>query len=262
MRKFIDSTKNAEVKGLVRLKERRTRDREGRYLIEGTRELTRARAAGVPLQRLYFCRDLLRPEGHVLLEELDVERVELSREAFEHVSYRQGPDGLMAVAGMKPRNLWELTLPERALVLVIDGLEKPGNLGALLRTADGARVGAVFLTGAGTDLYNPNVIRASMGSVFNRPVLTVTPSEGQRWLAEGGFTLVATTPGAQESFWDADYTGSTAILLGAEHQGLSEGWLEAADTHVSIPMNGLTDSLNVATAGALLLYEALRQRRS
>ena len=142
-----------------------------------------------------------------------------------------------------------------------DGLEKPGNLGALLRTADGAGLDAVFLTGEGTDLTNPNVIRASMGSVFSRPVRTAGAPALLEWLTARGFKLVAATPGADTSFWDADYQGATAILLGTEHEGLSPAWLEAASTRVAIPMRGLADSLNVATAGALLVYEALRQRR-
>ena len=264
MRKRLESPKNPEVKGLVRLKERRIRDREGRYLIEGERETRRAFEAGVPLRTLYLCLDFMRPEGHALAKELEdvgVDTVELSKEAFSRVSYRDAPDGVLAVAAVQPRELDGLELSKNALVLVLDGLEKPGNLGALLRTADGAGLDAVFLTGEGTDLTNPNVIRASMGSVFSRPVRTVAAPALLEWLNARDFTLVAASPGADASFWDADYRGGVAIVLGAEHEGLSPLWLEAAHTRVAIPMRGLADSLNVATAGALLVYEALRQRR-
>ena len=264
MRKRIESPKNPEVKGLVRLKERRVREREGRFLIEGERETRRAWEAEVPLRTLYVCLDFMRPEGHALAAELEnagVDAVELSKEAFSRVSYRDAPDGVLAVARVQPRELEGLELSQHALVLVLDGLEKPGNLGALLRTADGAGLDAVFLTGEGTDLTNPNVIRASMGSVFARPVRTVAAPALLEWLAERGFNLVAASPGAEVSFWDADYRGATAIVLGTEHEGLSPLWLEAAHTRVAIPMHGLADSLNVATAGALLVYEALRQRR-
>ena len=265
MRKRIESPKNPEVKGLVRLKERRVREREGRFLIEGERETRRALSAGVPLRTLYMCLDFMRPAGHALAAELQdagVDAVELSREAFSRVSYRDAPDGVLAVARVQPRELGGLELPQSALVLVLDGLEKPGNLGALLRTADGAGLDAVFLTGEGTDLTNPNVIRASMGSVFAHPVRTVAAPELLEWLLERNFNLVAASPGAEVSFWDADYRGATAVVLGTEHEGLSPLWLEAAHTRVAIPMRGLADSLNVATAGALLVYEALRQRRT
>ena len=264
MRKRIESPKNPEVKGLVRLKERRVRDREGRYLIEGARETRRAREAGVPLLTLYVCPVFMRPEGDTFTTELEsagVDTVELSQDAFSRVSYRDAPDGVLAVAAVQPRELGGLELSQNALVLVLDGLEKPGNLGALLRTADGAGLDAVFLTGEGTDLTNPNVIRASMGSVFSRPVRTVAAPTLLEWLSARDFKLVAASPGADASFWDANYQGATAIVLGTEHEGLSPLWLGAASTRVAIPMRGLADSLNVATAGALLVYEALRQRR-
>lgn len=259
--KRIDSPKNPEVKALVRLKERRVREREGRFLVEGAREVTRALEGGVPLERLYTCSELLTEGARVVLGRVDVDVTDLSPAAFERISYRENPDGVLATAPVRPLALETLALPEEALVLVVDGLEKPGNLGALLRTADGVGVNAVFATGEGTDLYNPNVIRASMGSLFSRPVLHAGTPELLAWLRRGGFRLVATTPHTDTLYWDASYSGRVALLLGAEDRGLSAAWLEAAETHVRIPMRGLADSLNAATAGALLLYEALRQRR-
>ena len=147
------------------------------------------------------------------------------------------------------------------LYLVIDGLEKPGNVGALLRTADSAGVDAVFVTGAGTDLENPNVIRASMGSVF-RQVIACETDALRDWLQQNQVQIVATSPQASATYWQQDYTPATALVLGTEHEGLGEGWLEQADLRVVIPMFGSADSLNVATSGALLLYEALRQRHT
>ena len=263
--KQIDSPKNPTVKDLVRLRERRVREREGRYLIEGTREVQRAVQAGVSVQEMFVCPALLRPEGEALVNDLSTDdsalpRTDLSEAAFSRVSLRQNPDGVLATAAMASKGLASLTLRENALVLVIDGVEKPGNIGALLRTADAADLDAVFVTGAGTDLYNPNVIRASVGSVFSRPVLAVETAELLEFLQAKNFALVATTPDAEKSYWEESYGGSSAIILGTEHEGLGRAWLEQADTRVRIPMHGLADSLNVSVSGALLLFEALRQR--
>lgn len=262
-RKRIESPKNDEVKSLVRLKQRRIRDRTQLFLIEGTREIARALAGGVYIQQLYICPEVMHPGG---LELIDAQRpeteiAELSPAAFERVSYRDTPDGLVAVAAMYRRELKGLELPPDPLILVIDGLEKPGNIGALLRSADGADLDAVIMTGTGTDLYNPNVIRASMGSVFSRPVIVAAATDVVAFLASRDVTLITTSPAAERLYWDADYRRGVAIAVGAEHAGLHADWFEEAGEHVSIPMHGLADSLNVATAGALLLYEALRQRR-
>ena len=259
----IESPKNPQVKALVKLRERRTREREKRYLIEGAREVGRALSAGVEVEKLYICEDFLNAEGREVLARADtLEYIHLSSVAFQKVSYRDTPDGLLAVAWMRETSLDALDVEPDALFLVVVGLEKPGNLGALLRTADGVDADAVFVTGAGTDLTNPNVIRASMGSVFSRPVLNVETETLLAWLQKHEVHVVATTPHTELSYWDADYTGAVAVVLGAEHEGLPEAWLEAAQSRVRIPMRGLADSLNVGTAGALLLYEAVRQRRA
>ena len=247
----------------MKLRERRTRERERRYLIEGAREVGRALSAGVELEKLYVCEDFLNSEGEaVLVRATHIERTDLSDVAFQKVSYRDSPDGLLAVAPIRETSLESLEVKPDALFLVVVGLEKPGNLGALLRTADGVDVDAVFVTGAGTDLTNPNVIRASMGSVFSRPVLNVEAGALLEWLREHHVNIVATTPHTELSYWDTDYKRSVAVVLGAEHEGLPDVWLRAAQSRVSIPMRGLADSLNVGTAGALLLYEAVRQRRA
>ena len=261
--KEITSPSNPEIKTLLGLRERRERERQGRFIIEGTRELATALAAGVKLMRLYRCPALLRPEAAALLEAVppEVVQVTVAPAVFAKLSYRDNPDGLLAVAERSASELSALRLPYNALVLVLDGLEKPGNLGALLRTADGAGLDAVLLSGSGTDLENPNVIRASLGTVFSRPVLEHDGAALRTWLRQEGFSLIAATPQASAAYWDVDYRGRAAMVLGAEHSGLSPEWLAAADKQVTIPMQGLADSLNVATAGALLIYEALRQRR-
>ena len=174
--KQISSAQNPEVRAAAKLKLRRSREQERRFLVEGVREVTRALEAGVRLETLYVCPNLLRDEGHSVLElaeARDVSITELSDAAFKVLSYRENPDGIIAVAERQDKCLTDLKLPDDALVVVVEGLEKPGNLGALLRTADGVGAHALFVTGGGTDLENPNVVRSSMGSVFSLPTFAV-----------------------------------------------------------------------------------------
>ncbi|MEW6420262.1 MAG: TrmH family RNA methyltransferase [Deinococcota bacterium] len=255
----ITSLQNPQVKRLVRLRSRREREREGVILVEGARELARAVAAGLVAAPLYTCAALYSPEAQEVVATLPGPRVPLSREAFEKVSGRENPDGLLAVVPTPaPR------LPEPggdAVLLVLHGLEKPGNIGAILRTADAAGAAGVLVLGRGADVYSPNVIRASQGSVFTLPVATLEEPEALAWLAERRFTRVACTPDAPEIYWDAPLTGRIALVLGAEHAGLPPAW-RTAEVRVRVPMHGVSDSLNVATAAALVLYECVRQRRA
>ncbi|WP_425147371.1 TrmH family RNA methyltransferase [Deinococcus sp.] len=257
----VSSLQNAQVKRLVRLRNRSERQQQGVWLIEGARELGRALGAGVRLGTLHYCPELFSDEARALfpaLERLEIGAVPCSREVFEKVSHRENPDGLLALA-QPPHPA--LPLPGTdALIVVLMGLEKPGNLGALLRSADGAGVDAVLVVGEGTDLGNPSVIRASQGSVFSQPVAALDEQEALGWLRAHRFTLVACTPEAALPYWDAPLTGRIALCLGSEHDGLPESWKAAAELRVSIPMRGQADSLNVSVAGALVLYEARRQR--
>lgn len=264
-RRRIDSPKNPLVKELVRLRDRRERDRSGRFLIEGTREVERALSAGVPIGELLVAPELMRPEALALasrVESSEITVTELSGSAFGRISMREHPDGVLAVAPTWRTELAELELGPEPLLLVLDGLEKPGNLGALLRTSDAVDADAVFVTGRGTDPFNPNVIRSSMGSVFSRPLVTADETELREFLRDHDVRMVAATPAAEKPYWDAYLRGKVAVVLGTEHQGLGEGWLSGASERVHVPMAGMADSLNVATAGALMLYEALRQRRA
>jgi RNA methyltransferase, TrmH family len=260
----ITSPTNPRVKELVRLRDRRARDAAGIAPVEGAREVLRAAAGGWHVRLVATCAELASPEAisaTPALDALGAERLELSRAAFEKVSLRAHPDGVLALVAPPDRRLDELAWRPDALYLVADGLEKPGNLGALLRSADAADVDAVFVTGAGTDLLNPQVVRASMGSVFARPVMAVDGDELRSTLRQRGVRVVTTSPHAALDLWDADLRGTLAIVVGTEHEGLAEAWLASADERVRVPMAGLADSLNVATTGALLLFEARRQRR-
>ena len=261
----IHSPKNERVKALVKLLDRKHRDRRGRYRIEGLRELSRAAEAGVALETVYFCPELFPGEAHASWL-ADFRRahgpplVRLAEGAFRRAAYREGPDGLLATAPITRPTPRDLRLPPAPLLLILEGIEKPGNLGAILRTADGAGADAVLLVDCVLDLHNPNTIRASQGAFFNLPVVNTGQTELAAWLRERHIPALATTPDAAREIWTADLAGPAALLLGAEHAGLSDFWLDRADERVRIPMRGRADSLNVAATAAMGLYEAIRQR--
>ncbi len=259
----ITSPANPRIKQLIALRRRRSRELAGVTLVEGLAEIELALAAGVRLQTLYYSRHLATAESLPLAASAAAQGTEifhLSRPVFEKVSYREGPDGWLAVVPAIEAELNGLQLPPRPLVLICAGLEKPGNLGAILRTADAAGVAAVIAADPVTDWGNPNVVRASKGTVFSVPVASATTAEVLDWTATHGLQIVAATPEATTLVTEADLTGPTAIAVGAEQAGLSRDWLENASVRVRIPMFGKADSLNVSTSAAIITYEAVRQR--
>ncbi|MGE9808814.1 TrmH family RNA methyltransferase [Janibacter sp. G1551] len=261
----ITSPANPRLKQLVALRRRRTREEAGVTLLEGYEELSLAREAGVRPRTLYYCPELMLAEADqlTLVDELrdeGVEAVRLGRSAFEKVAYREGPDGFLAVVAAVGTTLEQLDLPADALVLVCESVEKPGNLGAMLRTADAAGVSAVIATNPVTDWGNPNVVRSSKGTVYSVPVVSASTEETVAWLAREGVTLVATTPDTDLLHTDVDYRGRVALAVGSEKYGLTDELLGAADERVRIPMAGRANSLNVATSAAIVIYEAVRQR--
>lgn len=261
----ITSLQNDRVKELVRLRDRRHRDRTGSFLIEGFREIGRAVEAATSLDTLYICRALfLGPSEEPLIERIaraGVEIVELAEAPFRKVSYRDRPEGLLAVAPQFDTSLVGLTLPADPLILVAESIEKPGNLGTMLRTADATGVDAVIVADPTTDPFNPNVVRASTGTLFTTKLAVDSTPSVLDWLTAQGVAVVATTPDADTVLWEADLTGPIALVVGAEQYGLSEAWLERADVRVRIPMAGTADSLNAAMAAGITLFEAVRQRR-
>jgi TrmH family RNA methyltransferase len=259
----ITSPANPRIKQLAALRRRRSREQSGVTLVEGLAEIELALAAGVRPQTLYYCRELATPASLPLADRaatLGSEVIHLSRPVFEKVSYREGPDGWLAVVPAIGTELASLQLPARPLVLICAGLEKPGNLGAILRTADAAGVAAVIAADPVTDWGNPNVVRASKGTVFSVPVASATTAEVLDWAAEHGLQVVAATPEATTLVTETDLTGPTAIAVGAEQAGLPRDWLDGAGVRVRIPMFGKADSLNVSTSAAIITYEAVRQR--
>ncbi len=264
MGNLVTSTTNPRVKALVRLRRRRDRDAAKRFLVEGNREVRRVVAAGVAIEELVVCPALLDEERRATVDDLTAAGtavVMVAEAPFRKVAYRRHPDGMLGVARQPELSLERLSLPPKALVMVVAGIEKPGNLGAMLRAADGAGVDAVVVADPATDLFNPNVVRASQGALLARPI-AIAPAEATvTWAAGCALRLVAGFPTATGDYWDADLTGAVGLVVGSEHAGLEERWVEAC-TPVRIPMAGIGDSLNAATATALLLYEAVRQRRS
>lgn len=261
----IQSRQNPRVQALARLRDRAERTARGLFIAEGFRELARAIERKVEVAELYFCPAMFRgPEAAELVTNAraaGVDCCELGVSAFEKVSGREGPDGLLGVARTWDCSLGRLGLSANPLLLVAESVEKPGNLGALLRTADSAGCDALIVCDPITDVFNPNVVRSSQGAVFSVPVAVCASAEAVAWLRSKGIRTLATSPAATMAFWDADCRGPSALVLGSEKDGLSEFMLGSADGRISIPQAGLSDSLNVSSAAAIVLFEAVRQRR-
>jgi TrmH family RNA methyltransferase len=260
----ITSLQNPRVKQLVRLRDRRPRDEAGMFIIEGYREVRRALEKAVPLQELYFSPDWFLGENEPALlaqaEAAGAQLFELSKDAFGKVAYRERPDGLLAVAPQWKRTLADLTLKTPPFILVVEAIEKPGNLGTILRSADAAGVDAVIVCDPVTDIFNPNVVRSSTGVLFSVPVVVSESTAVRTWLRDRGIRAVATTPAAESLYTATDLCGPLAIIMGSEQYGLSDFWLKESDARVRIPMAGQADSLNVAMATIITLFEAVRQR--
>jgi TrmH family RNA methyltransferase len=252
---LITSPANPLVKELVRLRKRRHRDSEGLFLIEGARQVMLAVAAGTNL-----IHQIIAPElgGEPLAP--GVRTTEMAAGPFRKASARQNPDGVLAIATQLATRLDLLDPPRPCVLLAVESVEKPGNLGAILRTADALGVDGVVVADAATDIHNPNVVQASQGALFSVPIGVGTTSEVIEWLGHHDIALVATTPTGRRPLWEVDLTGSVAIAIGAESVGLSPAFLAAADRDALIPMEGMVDSLNASVTAAIALYEALRQR--
>ena len=262
---IITSPSNPRLKSLAGLRRRRTREETGQTLIEGYEELTLALGAGVRPEALYYCPELMLDASSQtrVVEQArrdGVETVQVSRTAFERAAYREGPDGFIAVVPSVVRACAELTVGPHALTVVCQAVEKPGNLGAMLRTADAAGAEAVVAADPVTDWGNPNLVRASKGTVFSVPVASDSTADTLAWLDANGIALIATTPDTDLLHTEVDYTGAVAIAVGAEKYGLTDEVLDHATHKVRIPMVGKANSLNVATSAAIVIYEAVRQR--
>lgn len=266
---WISSVQNPKVKHAVKLRDRRDRDRHREFLIEGYRELLRAVDAGHPVSLLFYCEKLfLGSNEFVLIDRIESSGAQLfpcTEEVFHKLSYRDRPDGLVAVAPQKARTLQDLEKAidgkQNPLLIVAEAIEKPGNLGTILRSADAVGADGVIVCDRCTDIYNPNVVRASVGTLFTLPVIEAAGDELLLWLRKRGIQIAAATPHAEKLYTEVSLRGPLAFVVGREQIGLSDAWMSSADIQLRIPMHGAADSLNVATATTVLLYEALRQRQ-
>ena len=261
---FLASVQNPRVKALVALRRKGLNANDPRILIDGVREISRARQAGLAIDELYLCRALLDPQITPArlseLEDAGTRLFEVTEPVFEKIRYGDRTGGLVAVAKRPFRTLADLKLSACPLVAVVETLGKPGNLGAIVRSADGAGVEAVLVADSVIDVYGPNVIRASIGTIFSVPVIELTAAAAIEWLQSRGIQLVAASPEAETPYTHVDYRKPTAVVFGAEDRGLGDAWRRAGVMAAKVPMRGIADSLNVATTAALFFYEAVRQR--
>jgi len=260
----LTSLKNPKVKYVYKLRNRRFREKEQKTLLEGYRELTRSSEYGMKVLEVYYCPSMFLGENEFpLLESLreqGIKTYEVTEPILEKIAYRERPEGLIAIAQIQSHTLEDIPVVENGLYLIAESIEKPGNLGSILRSADASGVNGIILCDKCTDIYNPNVIRASTGALFSVPLAECTAQEAYDWVRENNIKVLAATPHTDNIHTDADMTQSVAIAVGTEQSGLTDFWMNEADIKVKIPMLGKIDSLNVATATTIMLYEAARQR--
>lgn len=260
----LTSTANPRVKAVATLRDRRERDRTGLTIVDGAREVRRALDAGATVDEVFVCTPLLQGEdARAALDALEARAIPVrttNNAVFEKLAFGDRAEGLLAVVRIPSTALDDLDLPPDPLVVVLEGVEKPGNLGAALRSVDGAGADALIVASGRTDPFNPNVIRASAGTVFSVPLATAEAGDVIAWLGARGIRIVAAQVGAPVAYTDADLRGPVAIALGSEADGLTGAWNGGGIEAVSLPMHGIADSLNVSVTAAVLLYEARRQR--
>ena len=285
MAELITSGQNPKIKDLLALQEKsRLRREKGLFVVEGRRELEHCLEAGYQIDTLFVCPEILAltdetPKLLQLLRPLDFARgdifvisteqserrnltvFEVSPAVYGKIAYREGTEGIIAEVVTPELTLAKLNLPENPLVMVLEAVEKPGNLGAVLRSADAAKADAVIICDPLTDLFNPNLIRASIGAVFTVPVVTATSEEAIKFLKDRGIRILTAQLQDSVLYYDSDMRHAVALVMGTEATGLSQAWREAADAHIRIPMLGRLDSLNVSVSAAILLFEAVRQRQ-
>lgn len=260
----INSLTNPRIKNILRLQANsRDRKMQNLFVIEGYREISRAIMSGIEIKELYACVELDKQgRGEELLEQNDkIQLFEVSKSAFARIAYREGSDGLIALAVPRNLSLNDLKVSREPLILVLESVEKPGNLGAIMRTADAAGIDAVIVCDPLIDIYNPNAIRSGVGCIFTRQVVACSSQEAIEWLVMKKIKIFAAalTENAL-TYHQFDFRGPTAIVMGTEATGLSKDWLTRSDAQIIIPMKGIADSMNVSTSAAVLVFEAVRQR--
>ncbi|MBL7858861.1 MAG: RNA methyltransferase [Cyclobacteriaceae bacterium] len=230
------------------------------FVIEGRKEMAMAIEAGYKIGNIFFCEELIQPEELKTWITSDKLLIPVSKEVFDKIAVRENSGGVIAVAEQKAHALSHLKVSANPLVLILEGVEKPGNLGAILRTADAANVDAVIICDPQTDFYNPNVIRSSLGCVFTNQIAAASSDETIQWLRQHHIKIYCTYLQASKPYHETDFTAPSAIVMGTESTGLSDTWVRQSDANIIIPMLGKIDSMNVSTAAAVVVFEAKRQR--
>ena len=265
----ITSAQNPKIKALLQLQQKSACRREqGLFVVEGRRELMHCLSKGYQADTLFICTEILKAEqeyDNLIAAMPSCKCIYVSPNVYDRIAYRGGTEGVVATIRMKEHGLDTLPAPTEGhapLYVVLESVEKPGNLGAILRSADAAGVDAVIVCDPLTDLYNPNLIRSSIGGIFTVPTAAATSEETIKWLKENGIKIYTAQLQDSEWYYDTDMKSGTAIVMGTEATGLTSIWRKAADAHIKIPMLGRLDSLNVSVSAAILMYEAIRQRNS
>jgi TrmH family RNA methyltransferase len=258
--KQITSVQNPFIKSLVLLQEKaKSRKQTGTFIIEGKREIEIALKGGYEMETILFYPEICsETEAKKIAKTAD--QIEINKEVFQKLAYRDTTEGILAVAKTKSLQLYDLILSDNPLILVAEAPEKPGNIGALLRTADAANLDAVIIANPKSDLYNPNIVRSSVGCLFTNQIATGTTDEIIAFLKEKKINFYCATLQNSTSYHTQDYTTPTALVVGTEATGLTQEWREAATQNIIIPMQGEIDSMNVSVAAAILIFEAKRQR--
>ena len=259
--KQITSVQNPYIKSLVQLQEKaKTRKQTGTFLIEGQREIMLAQKGGYELETILFLPDLISETEIRQLTRQNVELIEISKEVYQKLAYRDTTEGILAVAKTKSLQLSDLQLSGNPLILVAEATEKPGNIGAILRTADAANLDAVIIANPKSDLYNPNIVRSSVGCLFTRQIAVGSTDDVIAYLKEKNIAIYCATLQDSTLYHTQNYTTPTALVVGTEATGLTEAWRTASSQNIIIPMQGEIDSMNGSGAAAILIFEAKRQR--
>lgn len=255
---IITSVQNSLVKEVLRLKEKsRERKKSGRFVIEGQRELQLARKGGYYIETLMVCPEII---GNPAIEKSDIQTIHVSRQVYEKIAHRSSTEGILAMAKTKNHDVGSLQLSDNPLILVAEAPEKPGNIGALLRTADAANLDAVLIANPKSDVYNPNIIRSSVGCVFTNQIGMGTTEEIVQFLKARNIQIFCAALSASKSYVQTNFSDPSAIVVGTEATGLSEEWMNSSNQNIIIPMQGEIDSMNVSVSAAILIFEAKRQR--
>lgn len=256
--KQITSAQNSFIKSLIQLQEKaKARKQSGTFLIEGMREIELAIKGNYEIETILFLPELV---SNNQITKLTDNPIEISKEVYQKLAYRDTTEGILAVAKTKSHQLYDLKLPENPLILVLEAIEKPGNIGAVLRTCDAAKIDAVIIANPKTDLYNPNIVRSSVGCLFTNQIATGSTEEVIDYLIQKNINFYSATLQNSTSYHTQNYTLPTALVVGTEATGLSELWRKKATQNIIIPMQGEIDSMNVSVAAAILIFEAKRQR--